>query len=246
LDIPAGFGGAALSRGVRGNLALIVLLVVCLAAAMLLTSGCRDRPAQGDSAPGLEGQSATPIPLPSGWKRFEEGAFAGAVPEEWYVAFLDASDYLGTSRRIAEVADPGQREILAAVLAWMLRDGGPREVFVVVVDTSPVFPTNINVLGCFPATEMPPPGQATQLLQSRGFRAESYGTVRFGGRDLELVRAHEGLPSLSPRDTYQVYPSIGSCALVVTLTTRAGETDALPSFKTFVELLQVNTEQLSR
>ncbi len=127
-----------------------------------------------------------------------------------------------------------------AVILGFFQSASDNTLLVLMGQDNPNFVTNVNVLGCFPASQVPAPGLEVATYKAGGIKASDEGDVSFAGQTFSVIKVEVYVQL----DTYQVYPSQGECNLVVTFTTPKDDTSHLEDFSQFMQSLQVDFAQL--
>jgi len=173
--------------------------------------------------------------VPDGWKLFEETGIRGAVPKDWDVVAITKEGLVRSDNPDLSI----KTETIQSFQSHLVR-GNLRQAIVVNLAYEPEFTTNVSLLGCV-SSQLAFGGKVLQYYAERGYKATTIDTLQLSGRrgDLVKVQLREDF------DTYTLAPNWGSCYLLVTFTTRAGDTRWLPAFRQFVELLRVDVSALS-
>ena len=177
------------------------------------------------------------VDAPDGWTRFSEGAFRGAIHEDWVEIYVNAAELEGQSVELPEAIESALDAFIAA---------GNSEVFFVYMEQEPVngFVTNINVLPSCEIEEVralvTDPVKLAEYYTSVGVPAAPDSRVEFDGRDFVILK----LQIQADFDSYQVYIEKDGCLIPATLTTRKDETQWVQDFGTFISYLEPNVNAL--
>ena len=209
----------------------VVLLVALLTLTVSACGGGDD-----DASP-----SSTGTPAPAGWKDFSQGPYAGVVRDEWTPFYLDAEQtaQLAEEGLSADTADMlGNLSEQDQQLVLQSLEGASDNTLLVFLDPENTeFASNINVLGCFAASDVPAPGDEVATMEQYGVQAEQQGNVDFMGKSYPLIK----IKFYAELDTYQVYPSDGAnCHVVITLTVPDSDTSALDDFTQFLNAFRID------
>jgi hypothetical protein len=193
-------------------------------AALLLFAGALIGCSSGDDSAGL----------PQDWTRFSQGAFSGAIRQDWEAAHVDATS-------LADLPPDTAPAVAEAVKTFL--ESGQSDVFFVYLESEANVTSNIYILDCEdPATaEIISDGKRlAEYYQSTGVPATVAGRVRYDGREFDLIKL-----KLAPEyDSYLVYIEESGCYLPATLTTGIGASQWLPDFQIFLAHLQVDVSKL--
>jgi hypothetical protein len=154
-----------------------------------------------------------------GWHDFTDGPYSGAIRDEWAEVFVDSE----STKTLADAGLKAQGDVSDAqrqAALQMLEGAANNTLFVLLKADNPTFVSNINIIGCFTASDVPPRGHEVEAIQASGIEAYDKGNVSFEGESYPLTM----LRLYQPLDTYQVYPSHGDCYSVITLTVPKDET----------------------
>jgi hypothetical protein len=193
-------------------------------AALIITASTLIGCSSGDDTSGL----------PRDWHRFSQGAFSGAIRQDWEAAYVDATS-------LADLPVETAPAVAEAVQAFL--ESGQSNVFFVYLQSEANVTSNIYILDCEdPATvEIISDGtRLAEYYQSTGVSASVFGRVRYDDREFDLLQL-----KLAPEyDSYQVYLEESGCYLPATLTTGLGASQWLPDFQVFLSHLQIDVTQL--
>jgi hypothetical protein len=175
--------------------------------------------------------------LPDGWDSFSEGPFSGGIQDAWIATYADFADFDFSD--LPSDFPETFRENVEAIQA----SGQVEKVLLVYLDQEEPLATNINILSCEAAESAVLIDTTEEVINLYGrnlVQAEAVGKVVYDGAEYDLIRLY----LVEEFDSYQVYLKTDDCYTAATLTTRAGDTAQIDSFREFLSHLEIDVSEL--